>query len=431
MEVDSSTISSITDASRPFTSVIQKIDYNINLPMGIENFLSFAGSLQNLSINSSKIYKTKNSDMKSSNVLVRLAHMSDANLIAELHQKVYKGFYPYHEMLDVQYLKKNILNPEKGYVALFGFHEKGKEKITGCGVVTTNKKTRTGYLRGLMILPKYQGKMNLKDLACTGIKYGYEKYTSNMDKWFVETRTAHSKAQFMMEVFGCRPCAILPNKDIFLANDGRESDVLDIVYADSTLYEMRDLNPILTPILTDLYNFMADRYSLPAAKFKETNIFNEQYFDVLKKAEKIIGEITMTKEKSKFNRVNYKLCTKDGSSLKFMVTRTVKSGEKAELIFKKYEDLIALLIKLDDLMKSEDIEYFELFLPATDSISQEIFLALNFSVFGYVPAWHQNKFGKLDDCIIFGKYKRNLNPRELCLTTSGYELLKVVERYLH
>lgn len=430
MEAESNEMLSVMSVSRPFTSSIQKIEYKTTLPMGVEQYLQYATRLQNLEKNSMKFYKGRG-QWKNKDVHVRLAKMSDTETVANLHRDVYRGHYPYHEMLDHEYLQENILNPEKGFVSLFGFHEREKEIIGGCGILNTDKETRTGYLRGLMVLPEYQEAINLKDLVCTAVKYGFKNYSEIADKWYVETRTAHTKAQFMMELFGCRPCAIFPNKDIFTGETRRESDVLLTSYLNPTLYEMRNSEPILTPKLADLYEFIAKRHNLQDATFKQTNIFDEQYSDVLKKAEKIRKKITITKEESKFNRINYELRTESGSSLKFMVTRTVECGEKAELDFKSYEDLIALLVKTDDLMKEEDIEYFELYFPAIDHVSQEIFLALNFSVFGYVPAWHQNAAGKLDDCIVFGKYKQNLDPDELCLTNAGYELLQVVERYLH
>ena len=117
--------------------------------------------------------------------------------------------------------------------------------------------------------------------------------------------------------------------------------------------------------------------------------------------------------------------------MKFIVTKTIESAEKAEIIAKSQEELAGLLIKFEKVMKESKIEYFEYYLPATNPTFQQIFLEFNFSVYGYVPAWSKNSGGTLDDCIVLGKYNNDIEFEKLHLTEPGKELLDTVRIFLH
>jgi hypothetical protein len=265
--------------------------------------------------------------------------------------------------------------------------------------------------------------------ALETVKFGYERYANQVDKWYTETRTAHSKAQFLMECIGCRPCAIFPNKDIFFGGDERESDILDVSYFDETLYKKRNPEPKLLWEFENLYNLIADRYLLPSCRFNEPYIKFD--FDFMNEAHYISENTSVTKKEGKFNVDYFILKTKKGSSMKFIITKTIDCAEKTEIIAKSPEELAGLLIKFEEVMEEINIEYFEYYLPATNTIFQKIFLEFNFSVYGYVPAWSKNDNGSLDDCIVVGKYKKDIEFEKLQLTEPGKELLETVKMFLH
>ncbi len=385
------------------------------LPLGIKNFLSiYSGS-------------KKSSSFKYENTGVKWATPTDIHEIIKLHETVYEGNYPYHEMLDSNYLTNFTSDINNGVAGLYSSIE--HNKVGGCGIMMVDSESRSGYMRGLMIDPKYLGVIDAKKGALETVRFGYEKYAEQVDRWYTETRTAHNKAQFLMECIGCRPCAIFPNKDIFFGGDERECDILDVSYFDETLYIKRNQKPELLWEFESLYNLIADRYLLPSCRFDEPYIKFD--FDFMNEAQNISENISVTKKGKEFNVDHYELKTEKGSSMTFITTKTIDCAEKTEIIAKSPEELAGLLIKFEEVMEENIIEYFEYYLPATNTVFQKIFMEFNFSVYGYVPAWSKNDNGSLDDCIIVGKYKKDIEFEKINLTKHGKELLDIVKIFLY
>jgi hypothetical protein len=286
---------------------------------------------------------------------------------------------------------------------------------------------RTGYLRGLIVVPEYQGKIDMKKCMCENAALGYQHFWNTVDKWYTETRTAHSKAQFLVEYISLRPCGILPNKDVFVGNGKRESDVLQISYPNRTLYEKRNDHPTLLPELRPLYDFIANQFSLDDADFQDSEQEITTGFRTW--ARKLSEEVSVHKWEDCFNTHKYRL-ELNNSYMEFMVTDTIHSAERTELYAENEDELGALLFRFQELLITENIHYFECYLPANNITYQKVFLGLHFHVFGYAPAWKENESGKLDDCIVFGWSSEPLNPKQLRLSDTTQRLWDVLQEYL-
>ncbi|MHA1821863.1 MAG: GNAT family N-acetyltransferase, partial [Promethearchaeota archaeon] len=330
-----------------------------------------------------------------------------------------------------------------GYTALF--EDLDHDKVVGCGIVSINPQTHKGYLRGLMILPEYQGKIAIMDCVINGMTYTYYRHGADTNLWYTETRSAHNKAQYLMEACGFRPCAIFPNKDIFYGNNIRESDVLEVTYNEFTLDQKRYEDIEILPLLLPIYEFMADRYNLPPAIIKREEI--DLGLPFLMEGNRIKARCHLEKVKGKYNTSRYIIKSPNGGELSFKITETVMAAEELKVQANSYEEFMALFLYLRELMFKENIHYFEYYLPMNDVNKQAILLGLGFSVFGYVPAWepidkseprlingdptfqdnvNEGKDNKLIDSIIFGMALKFPKPESIKLTPYGKMLLKIL-----
>ncbi len=402
---------------------IQKIDTSSfslpserRLPLGLEEFLAM---WEQLGVKNKFVAQEKYD--KSS---LHFAEPQDAKTVVQLHNKAYYGMYPYQEMLNTEYVEDFVNNRDINLVGLYSHEDTGV--TAGCGIMNCRPRERIGYLRGLIVIPEYQGKIDMKKCMCENAALGYQHFWNTVDKWYTETRTAHSKAQFLVEYISLRPCGILPNKDVFVGKGTRESDVLEITYPNRTLYEKRNENPVLLPKLRPLYEFIANQFSLPDAEFADSLYEINTCFRTW--ARKLSEEVKVRKWEDCFNTHKYRMDL-NNSYMEFIVTDTIHSAERTELHVENQEELGALLIRLRVLMEEEQIQYFECYLPATNVNYQRVFLGLGFQIFGYAPAWTPNDIGQLDDCIVIGYFVGPLNPDELRLSDAGQKLWSILQEY--
>ncbi|MBN2155269.1 MAG: hypothetical protein JW776_04450 [Candidatus Lokiarchaeota archaeon] len=403
---------------------VQKIDTSPfsfpaerRLPLGLDEFLAMWEHLgrKNKFIATEKFEKSQ----------LSFAEPHDARAIVKCHNKAYYGLYPYHEMLDVEYVEKFVEDRESNLVGLYSHEDTGE--TAGCGIMNCRPEDRIGYLRGLIVIPEFQGKIDMKKICCENAALGYQHFWNTVDKWYTETRTAHSKAQFLVEYISLRPCGILPNKDVFVGQGIRESDVLEITYPNRTLYELRNKFPQLLPELRPLYDFIAHQFNLPDGEFTESQIEVDTTFRTW--ARKLSEDVTIFKTKNCLNTCTYRL-ELNNSYMEFMVTDMIQSAERTDLHAVNADELAGLLIRFWELMDEEDIQYFEYYSPATNVEYQRVFSALGFKVFAYAPAWKPNVKGTLDDCIVFGYSVEPLNPKQLHLSESGKRLWQILKYYI-
>jgi hypothetical protein len=146
-----------------------------------------------------------------------------------VYEIIYEGTYPFPEMLDVNwiYLSFSDSNYIWGlYRIAQGYPEEGKP--IGCFTYVLDFHKAIGYMRGLMIIPEYRSKINIKELVMGACRHVYEMTKNHIFKWYCESRTAYNKTQFFMTILGARTQGILLNKDYFYGI--KESDALMVAY---------------------------------------------------------------------------------------------------------------------------------------------------------------------------------------------------------
>lgn len=351
----------------------------------------------------------------------------DADFIKEIYDKTYSGNYPYTEMLDLDYLQ-DYLNGEKNLVC--GYASNNSDQVAGCGTMTVDPNKKIGYMRGLMLLPDFRTQIDVKKCVNQQVRFGYLKYYKNANRWYTETRTAHVKAQYLMEMVGCRPCAIFPNKDDFSGGRRRESDVLDVAYTHRALYKLRDESPKLLLEFKPLYELMKERYGFKDANYLKANNMHAPAANRFPNKH-IHKKIDVDCENGNWNTHSITISGSNESKLQFTLTDTVMSAENSHFIYETYEELDLLLSGLKSVFVNNQLEYFEVYIPTSDVNVQKMFLNQGFSVFGYVPAWKESQStGLLQDCIVFGYYNKPLDESKLNFTPASEELYQILNSLL-
>jgi hypothetical protein len=118
-----------------------------------------------------------------------------------------------------------------------------------------------------------------------------------------------------------------------------------------------------------------------------------------------------------------------GSYLEFLVNNPILSAERTKIHVTSEIELVALLLRLREYIEQENLEYFEIYVPTTDIKFQKVFSELNFSCFGYIPAWRWAN-NKLDDCLIFGIYRTPINWQTTKLSDNSESLARVLQPHL-
>lgn len=394
-------------------------------PVTIEDCISkFAALEKNGQVSTTRIDdSTKNP--KDRTIVLKTTREQSA-VIRSIYNEIYKGNYPYLEMLDDDYLNRYLEHSDN---LVCTYAAGSAENVGGCGTMTVDRERGIGYMRGLMMLPRFRELIDVKRCVSEHVGYGYRHYYKDINRWYTETRTAHGKAQYLMEMVGCQPCAILPNKDDFSGGKRRESDVLDVSYSSKALYELRDSEPLLLPELKPLYRLMRDRYGFSEAIYLKAEPFTEILREENEEIEgapfhkMLFDNVLVESTLGKWNTKSVSIRGPNDSELKFMITDTVMSGEHAEIRYESYGDLGLLLSALKNVFITEELEYFECYVPADDVVTQRIFINQGFKVFGYLPAWKRDKdTGLLQDCIIFGYHNTPLNEKRLDLTPASQQL---------
>ncbi len=385
------------------------------LPLGIEDFIS-----QKESPVTKNVFKLKSP--------IRYAQEDDVYQIISVNYNVYNGYYPYKDMLDVEYVSKFAKNRESGFIGIYDTED--GSTIGGFMLIGIDEKERKGYLRGLMVRPEHRNKLHLKNRFIETVYQGYKQYSTKTELWFGETRTEHSIGQLWMEETGSRPCAFLPNKDIFNGDSVRESDVLEVAYTQDRLHKLRNFHPEILPAFQPLYNHISKYYNLPNGNMKSSSFSLTLPF--VAKATEIANRCFIEKIPQKYNTHLVQIQTPAGSKLSFILNDSIASGEHTmfELIPSNSQmELATLLLALKDVFQREKLEYFEMYLPATNTDHQQLIMDLGFSVYGYIPSWKKEK-GNNHDCFIFGLYHSPIDWSNTQLTTNAHLFVNVLKPYL-
>lgn len=177
-----------------------------------------------------------------------------AKKIVEIYTRVYRGTYPFKEMLDIPFVLATFSDP-KYWWGIFSL----KDTIVGCFTIVTDFHTNTAYMRGLNILPEYQGQVGVRKLSYALI-YRYFQDHPTILRWYTEARTAHAIVQHLSYSIGGRGCALLINKDYFF--NRKETDCLMVAYQKETLTHHRIAPIILPAYCYPFYQYAKSQFNL-------------------------------------------------------------------------------------------------------------------------------------------------------------------------
>ncbi|MBN2155343.1 MAG: hypothetical protein JW776_04825 [Candidatus Lokiarchaeota archaeon] len=356
----------------------------------------------------------------------RIANENDAEQIVKVNNNVYKGHYPYRDLLDVEYVREFASDANKGIIGVYDTIDSTRE-VGGFLMLSVNRDLRKGTFRGLMVDPRFRNKIHVKDRGFETVYEAYSKYYQDVELWFGETRTAHILGQKWMEECGSRPCAFLPNKDIFFGDGKRESDVLEIVFNQKALYQYRNAHPRLLPHFKSLYNHIAYYYDLPRVDFTTSNFSVSSTF--LREAQQIADSCKLGKKQGKYGTYTLIIRTPHHSRLEFLVNESICTAEQAFLTTTNTLELGAMLVYLKSMMEHQHLDYFEIYIPAINVEQQQLFLDLGFSCFGYAPAWQREK-NLLHDCLLFGLFRTPIDWNNTYLSDFSSALVGEIKPFL-
>ncbi|MHA1273685.1 MAG: hypothetical protein ACTSQS_09635 [Promethearchaeota archaeon] len=346
---------------------------------------------------------------------IQLAKVDDAEEIADIVNSVYRGTYPYKEFCDKNEIEK-MIKDDRYYFILF----KVKDEIAGLYNAQLNFKKRKGYFGGLVLKEKFHGKIDLLKSAMVSVSSIYYTFKDKIYIWYGETRTSHSKSQYIVVKCGIKPIAFFPNKDIFL--NAVESDLLHIIYNKKAIEDFRSKEiPKLIPQVSDCFLYATSRYNLGPVIFKNPIIHlnSEIYSNIRKK-------IIIKSESNKFGYEWVNMFNRDTDSyFKFLLTRHLFNIEKMEYKIKCLEELVAFIHELKELMKRKYIRYCECFVSAYKPEHQKIFYLEGFKPRGYVPSWFYDENNNIfEDAVVFNLFKGKLD-NNLKLVPEGEELVRI------
>ena len=296
---------------------------------------------------------------------IRYANEKDISQLINLNNQVYDGHYPYRDMLDVEYVSEfTTEDRDQGFIGVYETED--RKTIGGFLLLAVDHNQRKGYFRGLMVSPEHRKRLYLKNRVLETIYQGYKHYSQDVELWYGETRTAHRKGQKWMEESGSRPCAFLPNKDIFTSAKVRESDILEIAYGQKALYQYRNTKPHLLTQFKPLYSYILRYFDFPEIEYTLPSSITLISSSILSKARDLAEQCSIQKNPEPYNTYTYRIQTINGSYMQFLVNTSIASAEKTEFHITSTLELTALLLRLKTVVEKEKLEYFEVYVPATN-----------------------------------------------------------------
>ncbi|MHA1674332.1 MAG: hypothetical protein ACTSYI_11985 [Promethearchaeota archaeon] len=346
-----------------------------------------------------------------------------AESIVEIYKEIYQGTYPFHEMLDPDFLVKTFTDPDY-YWGIF-CPPKDTDTIMGCFTVVIDRYHNAGYMRGLNILPKYRKQIGVRELSYAMVKRFFVAHPE-VNKWYNEARTAHSIVQHLSRVIAAKIQAIFLNKDYFMHQ--KESDALMVGYWESAL-EARVIPEKILPEVIPFYlrsrtmhDFAED---IPSVESCPLKIDKEKLRTALSK-------IQFSHETDKYGYIEFRFHDPDTHEfLTGLYTPTVRNIEKIRYQVNTLEKFMGFCIMLQFFADQHRVEYIEFQIPVSELAHQRYLLENQLIIAGYVPAWlptkqnTQNKENK-EDAVVLVWTDRLPELDSLQLIEEGHELLDLI-----
>ena len=350
--------------------------------------------------------------------VIRLATSDDAREITEVFKEAYSGTYPFKELEDVENVAK-LIDEQK---IAFNIGRDSDNTLVGFFMVRLELEQKRGYIGGLAIRNKYKGRLDLFKVAILSFLSLFRSFKGLVTRWYGETRTAHSKAQYLTSLIGARIIAYLPNKDIM--QHKVESELMHITYDREALANRKSRNPpkIIEEVL-NCFLYSNRRYNLGPIEIVSPNLSFDN-----KKTKEYQTKIEVKKDIQNFG---YEIISfhiqKSKSYFSFLYTPQLQNIEKVDYKIDNLEELTAFLLYLKDFMKIHSIRYFECYISSHKPNEQFVFYKMGFQPRGYISAWNyiENE-GRYEDCIVFNYFTGEIN-KSAQIIPDGVELLKTLK----
>ena len=336
------------------------------------------------------------------NPIIRRATPEDVGRIISTYLDVYEGTYPYKEMED----ETSVLDMIKSDDVEFLVFESFTGAMLGCVTFVLDFKKKMGYLRGLMVAPKFRGRVNIVKATVASLIAMYSKYDGNIFRWYSESRTAHAKSQHAICAGSLGPIAFYPNKDVF--HGKVESDLLLISYDEKALTTRRSSKvPTFIPEVKGCFDFSNARYYLGDHEIcsKELDLDHDE----ISRLKKGLRRCLILEE---FGYAKVVLSIDGSRSIfSFLYTSTVQNFEKTKYKVNSPEELHVYVEEFKKCIMEFGVRYAEVFASAYKPEHQKIFKNSGFEPRGYVPSWKYNeKNRRLEDCVVFNYFEGAIDP---------------------
>ncbi len=347
----------------------------------------------------------------------------DAKAIRRVFDETYRGTYPFKEMMDLPWLMLSFR--QKEYIwALFRADDLScpdDGKIIGCILWVVDFNSRTAYNRGFNVLPRYQGKIGIADLSFSVYRKQMLRLKEKIDKWYNESRTAHSISQFMSHFAGAHTDALFLNKDYFMGK--KESDAMMVAFFEDGL-ECRVAPEKLIPEAIPFYKRAVRIHDL-------SKDLPKSEISVIINPLEVARVLHSAQVNFSFDQHGYvHLCFRDEkteSRLTALHTPMVKNIEKVCYSASSASVFLGLLYLLKSYAKSQSVEYIEFFIRASDVEIQKTLRWNGMLIQGYVPGWMPlSKENEKEDAVVFAWTVRKADLSTLKLTAEGEELLDLM-----
>ncbi len=342
---------------------------------------------------------------------------SHAEAIVKIYEEIYQGTYPFHEMLDPQFLFETFSNPDY-YWGIF-CHPKDPNTIMGCFTVVIDRYHNAGYMRGLNILPGYRKQIGVRELSYAMVKQFFVAHPE-VNKWYNEARTAHSIVQHLSRVIAAKIQAIYLNKDYFMHR--KESDALMVGYWDGAL-EARVIPRKVLPEVIPFYLRSRTMHKfpevIPAIEARPLSINKELLRTFL-------SEIQFSFEMDKYGYIEFRFHDpKTNEFLTGLYTPTVRNIEKIRYQVNNPEKFMGFCLLLQLFAERHQVEYVEFHIPVSNFEIQRYLLENQLIIAGYVPSWLPS--GKnMEDAVVMVWTDRLPHLKSLHLIEEGSALLDLI-----
>jgi hypothetical protein len=367
------------------------------------------------SILDAKINLNKERTKEKIQTTIQIAKPNESKEIASIFKELYCNTYPYKRMEDAIEIQKRIEESKTEWTV----YKTDKGKIVGCFGGDLDFGLKKALLHGFVIRSDYHHIIDVLKASVVSFLYFWYSYRKQKHSWFGEVRTYSSVPQWGTAMYGLRPIAFLPNKDVFF--EKIESEFLHAAYDKEIIRSLRSREtPKIILSVTKAYAFTTKKY-----KLGYPNVINPK-IDV-DKGKVIEFKAKIEKEicRDKYDILNIKLNLAN-SFFRFEYNPYSNLIEKTYYKVKSLEELKAFLLKIKEFIITQNINYFQCFVSGYRPEEQQLFYNMGFKPRGYVPCWQYNPKKKVfEDSVLFNYYSGKLSDN-LQLIPESQELLEML-----